>query len=77
MENNNMKRLIINTLTAISFVITMISISSCGYSKTKVEVTGTKKDTAEKEEGLPVLSGQEGIAEVTAEQLKAVGIEQV
>jgi cobalt-zinc-cadmium efflux system membrane fusion protein len=66
MENNNMKRLIINTLTAVSFVITMITLSSCGNSKTKVEVTETKKDTAKKEEG---------IAEVTAEQMKAVGIE--
>jgi cobalt-zinc-cadmium efflux system membrane fusion protein len=61
-----MKRLIINTLTAFLFLAMMISHSSCGNSKTKVEETETKTDITKKEEG---------IAEVTPEQMKAVGIE--
>jgi cobalt-zinc-cadmium efflux system membrane fusion protein len=65
MENNKMKRLIIKTLTTFLFLAMMISYSSCGNSKTKVEETETKTDTTKKEEG---------IAEVTQEQMKAVGI---
>lgn len=66
MESNKMKRLIINTLTTFLFLVMMISYSSCGNLKTKVEETETKTDTTKKEEG---------IAEVTPEQMKAVGIE--
>ncbi len=65
MENSKMKKLIINTLTTFLFLAMMISYSSCGNSKTKVEETGTKTDTTKK---------KEGIAEVTPEQMKAVGI---
>ncbi|MGI8581383.1 MAG: efflux RND transporter periplasmic adaptor subunit [Chitinophagaceae bacterium] len=61
-----MKRLIIKTLTTFLFLAMMIFYSSCGNSKTKVEETVTKTDTTKKEEG---------IAEVTPEQMKAVGIE--
>jgi cobalt-zinc-cadmium efflux system membrane fusion protein len=65
MENNKMKRLIIKTLTTFIILAMMIFYSSCGNSKTKVEETETIKDTTKKEEG---------IAEVTPEQMKAVGI---
>lgn len=63
-----MKRLIINTLITFAFVIAATSLPSCGNSKTKqvTEETETKADTAQKEEG---------IVEVTSEQMKAVGIE--
>lgn len=60
-----MKKLVINTLTTFLFLAMMISYSSCGNSKTKIEETEAIKDTTKKEEG---------IAEVTPEQMKAVGI---
>ncbi len=66
MENNKMKRIIIKTVATFLFLALMISYTSCGNSKTKVEGTETKTDTTKKEEG---------IAEVTPEQMKAVGIE--
>ncbi len=66
MENNKMKQLIIKTLTTFLFLAMMISYSSCGNSKTKVEETETKTDTTKKETD---------VAEVTPEQMKAVGIE--
>ncbi|MEJ7829420.1 MAG: efflux RND transporter periplasmic adaptor subunit, partial [Segetibacter sp.] len=58
-----MKRLIIKTLTTLLILAMLISYSSCGNSKTKVEETET--DTSKKEEGM---------AAVTPEQMKAVGI---
>ncbi|MEJ7625215.1 MAG: efflux RND transporter periplasmic adaptor subunit [Ferruginibacter sp.] len=61
-----MKQLIIKTLTTFLILAMVFSYSSCGNSKTKVEETETKTDTTKKEEG---------IAEVTPEQMKAVGIE--
>ena len=62
-----MKKLIINTLTAFAFIAATIALSSCGNSGSKkVTTEETKTDTTKKEEG---------IAEVTAEQMKAVGIE--
>lgn len=67
MENNKMKKLIINTTAAIFFITALCTISSCGSSGTKkVTTEETKKDTAKKEEG---------IAEVTPVQMKTVGIE--
>lgn len=61
-----MNRININSLIAFPFLITMIFLSSCGNSKTRVVTAETKTDTTKKEEG---------IAEVTAEQMKAVAIE--
>ena len=62
-----MKKAIINILTAFSFTTVTFTLSSCGSSGSKnVTIKETKTDTAKKEEG---------IAEVTAEQMKAVGIE--
>ena len=62
-----MKKLIINILTAFAFIAATFTLSSCGSSGSKnVTTKETKTDTAKKEEG---------IAEVTAEQMKAVGIE--
>ncbi len=67
MENNKMKRLIINTITAFAFTATIFTLSSCGNSGSKTATKEeTKMDTTKKEQG---------IAEVTAEQMKAVGIE--
>jgi cobalt-zinc-cadmium efflux system membrane fusion protein len=62
-----MKKLIINTMAAIIFIAALCTISSCGSSgNKKVTKEETKTDTTKKEEG---------IAEVTPEQMKAVGIE--
>ncbi|HEV8079709.1 MAG TPA: efflux RND transporter periplasmic adaptor subunit [Chitinophagaceae bacterium] len=67
MENNKMKRLIINTITAIAFIATMFMFPSCGSSGNKKVVSEeTKTDTIKKETD---------VAEVTPEQMKAVGIE--
>mgnify|MGYP001119045902 CR=1 FL=1 len=62
-----MKKLIINILTTFAFIAATFTLSSCGSSGSKnVTTKETKTDTTKKEEG---------IAEVTAEQMKAVGIE--
>ncbi len=61
-----MNRIKIYSLIAFPFLITMILLSSCGDSKTNTVTAETKTDTTKKEEG---------IAEVTAEQMKAVAIE--
>ena len=62
-----MKRLIINTLTVFAFIAAIFTLSSCGNSDSKnVATAETKTDTIKKETG---------IAEVTLEQMKAVGIE--
>ena len=61
-----MNRININSLIAFPFFVTMIFLSACGNSKTKVVTAESKTDTTKKEEG---------IAEVTAEQMKAVAIE--
>lgn len=62
-----MKRFIINTAFALFIITAAMCFSSCGNSKTKVtEETETKADTTQKEEG---------IAEVTPEQMKAVDIQ--
>ena len=53
MENNKMKRLIINTLTALFFIAAIFTLSSCGNSGTKkVTTQETKADTTKKEEGI-------------------------
>ncbi len=63
-----MKRFILNKATSFSLIAISIFISSCGSSVSKKVTTEevTKADTTKKEEG---------IAEVTAEQMKAVNIE--
>ncbi len=62
-----MKRLIINTTTALIVIATTFTLSSCGGSGSKkVTTEKTKTDTTKKEEG---------IAEVTPEQMKAVDIQ--
>ena len=62
-----MKKVIINILTAFAFITVTFTLSSCGNSgNKKVTKEETKTDTTKK---------GEGIAEVTAEQMKAVGIE--
>ena len=63
-----MKRLIINTLTALTFIAATLNLSSCGSS-------GNKKVTKEEKTKTDTTKKEEGIAEVTAEQIKAVGIE--
>jgi len=62
-----MKRIIVNTLIAFSLITAIISLPSCGNSKKRQVTEETKTDTTTKKE--------EGIAVVTAEQMKAVGIE--
>lgn len=67
MENSKMKKLIINTITAIAFIATTFILPTCGSSGSKKVVSEeTKTDTTKKETD---------IAEVTPEQMKAVGIE--
>ncbi len=67
MENSKMKKLVINTITAIAFIANIFMLPSCGSSGSKKVVsTETKTDTTKKEDG---------IAEVTPEQMKAVSIE--
>jgi cobalt-zinc-cadmium efflux system membrane fusion protein len=67
MENSKMKKLIINTITAIAFIATIFMLPSCGSSGSKKVVSEeTKTDTTKKETD---------VAEVTPEQMKAVGIE--
>ncbi len=62
-----MKTLIINTATALIVIAATFTLSSCGGSeKKKVTTEETKTDTTKKEEG---------IAEVTPEQMKAVDIQ--
>lgn len=62
-----MKRLIIKTTTAFALTAVIFLLSSCGSSGSKTTVNdATKADTTKKEEG---------IAEVTAAQIKAVGID--
>ncbi len=62
-----MKKIIINTVTALIFIAALCTISSCGSSGSKkVTKEETKTYTTKKEEG---------IAEVTPEQMKTVGIE--
>lgn len=62
-----MKQRTINTLTASILFAAMICLSSCGNSgHQKITKEETKTDTTQKEEG---------IAEVSAEQMKTVGIE--
>ena len=64
-----MKKIIINTAAAIIFIAAICTISSCGSSGSKKvtkEETKTDPDRNKKEEG---------IAEVTPEQMKAVGID--
>ncbi len=62
-----MKRLITGTTTAFAFTAIIFLLSSCGGSGSKTTVNeATKADTTKKEEG---------IAEVTAAQIKAVGID--
>lgn len=63
-----MKRLIIKIFAALTFIATIITLSSCGNS-------GNKKVTKEEEINADTVQREEGIAEVTAEQMKAVGIE--
>jgi cobalt-zinc-cadmium efflux system membrane fusion protein len=67
MENSKIKKLIINTITAIAFIATTFILPTCGSSGSKKVVSEeTKTDTTKKETD---------IAEVTPEQMKAVGIE--
>lgn len=62
-----MKKLIINITASIIFIATLCDISSCSSSgNKKVTKEDTNADTTKKEEG---------IAEVTTEQIKTVGIE--
>jgi cobalt-zinc-cadmium efflux system membrane fusion protein len=61
-----MKRIFINTLIAFSLITAIISLPSCGNSKKRQVTEETKTDTTKKDEGIAV---------VTAEQMKAVGIE--
>lgn len=61
-----MKQIIITALTASSLVMGIAVLSSCGNSKSEKATEETSIDTTQKEEG---------IAEVTAEQMQAVGIE--
>lgn len=62
-----MKQYLINAFFALLISTIALFLPFCGNSKTKVtDETETKSDTVQKEEG---------IAEVTAEQMKAVGIE--
>lgn len=63
----SMKKHITHTLLAMVASTFLLSLTSCGNSNKKVSVeTETKADSTKKEEG---------IAEVTPEQMKAVGIE--
>jgi cobalt-zinc-cadmium efflux system membrane fusion protein len=67
MENNKMKRLITGTTTAFALTAIIFLLSSCGGSGNKTAANGAiKADTTKKEAG---------IAEVTAAQMKAVGID--
>ncbi len=63
-----MKRLIINTIAVFAFLIATVTLSSCGNA-------GNKKVTKEEKTKTNTTKKEEGIAEVTAEQMKAVGIE--
>lgn len=63
-----MKRLIINTIAVFAFLIATVTLSSCGNA-------GNKKVTKEEKAKTDTTKKEEGIAEVTAEQMKAVGIE--
>ena len=63
-----MKRLIINTIAVFAFLIATVTLSSCGNA-------GNKKVTKEEMTKTDTTKKEEGIAEVTAEQMKAVGIE--
>lgn len=62
-----MKKFIINIMAAIIFIAALCTVSSCGSS-------GSKKVTKE-EIKTEATKGEEGIAEITTEQIKAVGIE--
>ena len=63
-----MKRLIINTIAVFAFLIATVTLSSCGNA-------GNKKVTKEEKAKTDTTKKEEGIAEVTAEQMEAVGIE--
>ena len=63
-----MKRLIINTIAVFAFLIATVTLSSCGNA-------GNKKVTKEEKAKTDTTKKEEGIAELTAEQMKAVGIE--
>ena len=63
-----MKRLIINTIAVFAFLTATVTLSSCGNA-------GNKKVTKEEKAKSDTTKKEEGIAEVTAEQMKAVGIE--
>jgi membrane fusion protein, heavy metal efflux system len=65
MEENNMNQ-ILSKLTAFALAATLIGCTSCGNSGSKPEKEATADTTAKKEEN---------IAKLTAEQIKAVGIE--
>ena len=58
---------ILNKLSAFALLVILIGLTSCGNSGTKIEKKETTKDTTTKK--------KEDIAELTAEQIKAVGIE--
>lgn len=62
-----MKKLIINTIFALFLAAAAMSFASCGNSKTKT--------TDETERRIDTTQREERIAEVTPEQMKAVGIE--
>ena len=63
-----MKRLIINTIAVFAFLTATVTLSSCGNA-------GNKKVTKEEKAKTDTTKKEEGIAEVTAEQMEAVGIE--
>lgn len=67
MKKSKIKKLIINAITAIAFIATIFMLPSCGSSGSKKVVSEeTKTDSTKKETDF---------AEVTPEQMKAVGIE--
>jgi len=63
-----MKKLIINTIAVFAFLTATVTLSSCGNA-------GNKKVTKEEKIKTDTTKKEEGIAEVTAEQMEAVGIE--